>query len=91
MQEVTEAMPLKHENLIDFGISNDINLSQLKKQCQTSHYQKTALSTFIAGCTGTLRNNLHFKGPASLEDATAYVNEFDNFEKLEESFEKNQT
>lgn len=95
VQELTRARPMKNENLVDYGtrlqllrsqvaqrISNDTNMTLAEKTCQVSHYDKTALSTFIAGCTGTLRNNLHLKGPASLEDALAYVNQFENFEKL---------
>ncbi|KAL1493906.1 hypothetical protein ABEB36_009587 [Hypothenemus hampei] len=44
-------------------------------------HDKTALNTFIAGCTGTLKNNLHLKQPKSLEDAMGYVMEFENFER----------
>lgn len=102
VQELTRVRPFKNENLINFGnrlqllvsnviqrISNDISLNDLQKNCQIDHYNKTALNTFIAGCTGNLRNNMYLKRPTSLEDAIAYVNEFDNFEKLYGNFYEN--
>ena len=102
VQELTRVRPYKNENLINFGnrlqllvssviqrISNDISQTALQKNCQIDHYNKTALNTFIAGCTGNLRNNMHLKRPTSLEDAIAYVNEFDNFEKLYGNFYEN--
>ncbi|KAG5858510.1 hypothetical protein JTB14_019724 [Gonioctena quinquepunctata] len=93
--ELTRSRPHKGEDVISFGtrlqltrssvaqrISNDTNLQADEKVYQISHYDKVALSTFIAGCTGVLRNNLHLKKPTSLEDAMAYINEYENFEKL---------
>ncbi|XP_057658531.1 uncharacterized protein LOC130895322 [Diorhabda carinulata] len=95
VQELTRMKPFRNEPLMNFGsriqllrssiaqkISNNPNITNAEKVCQINHYDKTALSTFIAGCSGTLRNNLHLKNPASLEDAMAYLNEFENFEKL---------
>lgn len=95
IQELTRTRPFKNEHLLSFGsrlqllksnviqrISNDTCLAPLEKTCQISHYDKTALNTFIAGCSGTLRNNLYIKKPTSLEDAMACVNEFENFEML---------
>lgn len=95
IQELTRTRPYKGEHLIDFGsrlqllrssviqrISNDVKLSKDDKICQINHYDKTALNTFIAGCSGTLKNNMHLRKPSSLEDAMAYVNEFENFERL---------
>lgn len=95
IQELTRARPYRGENLIDFGsrlqlirsnvfqrVSNDTTLGQDEKLCQITHYDKTALNTFIAGCSGTLKNNMHLRKPESLEDAIAYVNEFENFERL---------
>lgn len=85
----------RYEHWTDFGIrlqllrsnvvqrvSNDTTLEQKEKLCHISHYDKTALNTFIAGCSGTLKNNMYLRKPASLEDAMAYVNEFENFERL---------
>ncbi|XP_056633553.1 uncharacterized protein LOC130443106 [Diorhabda sublineata] len=95
VQELTRMKPFRNEPLMNFGsriqllrssiaqkISNNPNITNAEKVFQINHYDKTALSTFIAGCSGTLRNNLHLKNPASLEDAMAYLNEFENFEKL---------
>lgn len=95
VQELTRTRPYKGEHLINFGtrlqllrsnvaqrISNDLNLTQEQKLCHIKYYEKTALNTFIAGCTGTLKNNMHLKRLNSLEDAMAYVVEFENFEKL---------
>ncbi|KAG5864538.1 hypothetical protein JTB14_007593 [Gonioctena quinquepunctata] len=88
--ELTRSRPHKGEDLISFGtrlqlirssvaqrISNDTNLQADEKVYQISHYDKVALSTFIAGCTGVSRNNLHLKKPTSLEDAMAYINDFE--------------
>ena len=85
VQELTRVRPYKNENLINFGnrlqlllsnviqrVSNDISLSDIQKNCQIEHYNKTALNTFIAGCSGNLRNNMYLKKPNSLEDAIAY-------------------
>lgn len=95
VQELTRSKPYKGEHLNDFGsriqlirsnvisrISNDQELTVDEKQIQANHYSKVALNTFIAGCSGTLKNNMHLKKPASLEDAIAYVAEFENFESL---------
>ncbi|XP_030767151.1 putative uncharacterized protein DDB_G0279653 [Sitophilus oryzae] len=95
IQELTRTHPDKHENIIAFGnrlqllrsnvvqrISNDTTLTRQKKLCHISYIDKTALNTFIAGCSGTLKNNIHIKKPTSLEDAMAYVIEFENFERL---------
>ena len=95
VQELTRTRPYKGEHLLDFGsrlqllrsnvvqrISNDTSLSQTEKLCHISHYDKTALTTFIAGCTGTLKMSMHLKSPQTLEDAMAYANEFENFERL---------
>lgn len=46
------------------------------------HCDKIALHSFIAGCIGVIKNNMHLKKPDSLEDAIAYVQEFDNFGSL---------
>ncbi|KAG5866455.1 hypothetical protein JTB14_015359 [Gonioctena quinquepunctata] len=93
--ELTRSRPHKGEDLISFGtrlqlirssvaqrISNDTNLQADEKVYQISHYDKFALSTFIAGCTGVLRNNLHLKKPTSSEDAMAYIDEYGNSEKM---------
>lgn len=98
VQELTRARPQKSEHILNFGnriqllrssviqrVSNS-NISELEKLCHISYYEKTALNTFIAGCTGTLKNNMHIKKPVSLEDAMAYVSEFENFEKLYNGF-----
>lgn len=95
VQELTRAKPQKNEHLLQFGnrlqllrsnvaqrISNDTNLNENEKLCHISYYEKTALNTFIAGCTGILKNNMHLKNLESLEDAMAYVVEFENFESL---------
>ncbi|XP_056631428.1 GATA zinc finger domain-containing protein 14-like [Diorhabda sublineata] len=95
VQELIRAKPLKNEHLIDFGsrlqlirssviqrISNDPNITAEERNCQINQYDKTALNTFIAGCDGTLKNNMHLRKPHSLEDAMAYVAEFENFERL---------
>lgn len=95
VQELTRSKPHKGEHLNDFGsriqllrssvisrINSDRNLTADEKQVQANHYSKVALNTFIAGCSGTLKNNLHLKKPASLEDAIAYVVEFENFERM---------
>lgn len=95
VQELTRARPLKNEHLNDFGsrlqllrssiisrISNDQTLNVNEKQMQANHYCKIALNTFIAGCSGVLKNNMHLKKPDSLEDAMAYVAEFENFERM---------
>lgn len=99
VQELTRVRPHKSENLINFGnrlqllvsnviqrISNDQTLNLLQKNCQIDHYNKTALNSFIAGCAGNLRNNMYLKKPTTLEDAIAYVNEYENFEKLYGNF-----
>lgn len=103
VQELTRNYPYKNEHLLDFGsriqllmstviqrISNDVTLSINDKICQTNHHKKTALNTFIAGCPPILKNNLHLKKPATLEDAMAYVTEFENFEKLYGNIEHKQ-
>ncbi|XP_057666773.1 uncharacterized protein LOC130900279 [Diorhabda carinulata] len=95
MQELTRTRPFKNENLITFvnrllllksqtieRISNNLNLSEIDQKCQINQCEKTALNTFIAGYSGTIRNNMYLKKPSSLEDAMAYVYEFENFEKL---------
>lgn len=95
IQELTRMRPFKGEHLTSFGnriqltkssviqrVSNDTSLSTEQKICQISHYDKTALNTFIAGCSGQLRNNMYIKKPESLEDAIAFVDEFENFERL---------
>lgn len=95
IQELTRTRPFKNEHLLSFGnrlqllrsqvaqrISNDITLSNDQKMCHIQLYEKTALNTFIAGCTGVLKNNMHIKRPDSIEDAMAYVVEFENFENL---------
>lgn len=95
VQELTRTRPFKNEHLLNFGsrlqllrsnviqrVSNDTNLNREQKLCHISYFDKTALNTFIAGCTGTLKNNMHIKTPKSLEDAIAYVTEFENFERL---------
>jgi RNase H-like domain found in reverse transcriptase/Reverse transcriptase (RNA-dependent DNA polymerase)/Integrase zinc binding domain len=95
IQELTRIRPLKFEDMISFGtrlqllrsnvvqrINNDIDLSQQDKLCQINHCDKTALNTYIAGCSGVLKNNMHLKKPESLEDAIAYVGEFENFGRL---------
>ena len=95
VQELTRTRPYKNEDLLEFGkrlqvlrsnviqrVSNDPILSADEKACHINHYEKTALNTFIAGCTGNLRNNMYLKKPTSLEDAMSYVTEYENFEKL---------
>ncbi|XP_030762018.1 uncharacterized protein LOC115886854 [Sitophilus oryzae] len=102
VQELTRTRPYKGEDLINFGtrlqllrsnvaqrISNDLNLTQEQKLCHIKYYEKTALNTFIAGCTGTLKNNMHLKQLNSLEDAMAYVVEFENFEKFQSNANRN--
>lgn len=98
VQELTRTKPYKGENILNFGnrlqllrssvvqrVSNG-TLDEQEKLCHIGYYEKTALNTFIAGCTGTLKNNMYLKKPTSLEDAMAFVNEFENFEKLYNNF-----
>ncbi|KAL1488305.1 hypothetical protein ABEB36_015254 [Hypothenemus hampei] len=86
IHELTRTRPFKGETLVNFGarlqllrsnvaqrVSGDNSLSAEQKLCHISFHDKTALNTFIAGCTGTLKNNLHLKQPKSLEDAMGYV------------------
>jgi hypothetical protein len=95
VQELTRTRPHKNEDLLEFGkriqvlrsnvlqrVSNDPVLSANDKACHFNHYEKTALNTFIAGCSGNLRNNMYLKKPTCLEDAMSYVTEYENFEKL---------
>lgn len=95
VQELTRTRPYKNEDLLNFGnrlqilrsnvfqrISNDPTISDNDRKCQFNHYDKTALNTFIAGCSGTMRHNMYIKKPNSLEDAMASVTEFENFEKM---------
>ena len=95
VQELTRIRPQPNEHILNFGnriqilrssvvqrVSNNASLKTDEKLFQINHYNKTALSTFIAGCTGVLKNNMYLKNPATLEDAMAYVNEFENFERL---------
>ncbi|XP_072397956.1 uncharacterized protein [Diabrotica undecimpunctata] len=82
-QELTRTRPQRNENLIEFGnrlqllvsnivqrISNDTNLDVNQKAVFIQFCENTALNTFIKGCTGTLKNNMHLKAPASLEGRT---------------------
>lgn len=93
--ELSRARLNKNEDLYSFGsrlqlirsqvthrINNDLTLSLNDKFCRIAHYDKVARDTFISECTGILKNNLHLKNPPTLEDAMAYVSEFENFEKF---------
>ncbi|CAG9829797.1 unnamed protein product [Diabrotica balteata] len=86
MQKLMRPKPFKNESLYDFGtriqlrksnvtqrISTETNLQQTDKLCQITHCDKIAPNTFIAGYTGTLKNNIHLKKPSGLEDAIAYM------------------
>ncbi|XP_030747092.1 uncharacterized protein LOC115875718 [Sitophilus oryzae] len=92
VQELTRTHPYKNESLLNFGsrlqllrsnvvqrISNDTTITNEQKLCHITYLDKTALNTFIAGCSDLLRNNMHLRKPKTLEDALAYVNEFENF------------
>lgn len=74
----------------------NIGVQKKVKLCRITHYDKIAHDTFIAGYTGLLKNDSHFKTPKhqTLEDVKAMEistngdNHFNNPTSTEKTFER---